>query len=385
MRNPGLDLLRLLAVLLVMGHHLHLSADYNQGWLKDALGYLIRGGWIGVDLFFVLSGYLVSGLLFSEYRKYKQVRPAHFLIRRGFKIYPAFWVFILITVLIRLSSGVPVTWSEVGGELLFVQNYWTSLWGHTWSLAIEEHFYIGLALIVGWLCRKNGVQRLHWLPWLFVGMAILCFCFRLLAWQIYDGYSSFTHLHQTHQRVDSLFAGVTLSYLVYFHDFNTRLQRLPTWFLLLAGCALLTPPFLWGVPDVKWLVTIGPTLYYLGGILLVIAACRFQAAPHGVVKVLCSLGAASYSIYLYQELINSWGMGFISASLGIHSPWFYGFGYLVVSMVVGYGMSKLVEMPFLYLRDKWFPSRSNKSILPATGSAASLPMPAATLEPGAKA
>src|SRR4029078_2606024 len=86
MRYQGLDLLRGIAILGVLFRHLEIET-----WIAGPGGY-------GVDLFFVLSGFLVSGLLFSEYKRYGKINPGRFLIRRGFKIYPSFYFFILMTI-----------------------------------------------------------------------------------------------------------------------------------------------------------------------------------------------------------------------------------------------------------------------------------------------
>jgi len=77
MRIKGLDFLRGIAILLVLFRHNPLGNNIFYHF-----------GWLGVDLFFVLSGFLVSGLLFTEYKKRGEVRIKRFLIRRGFKIYP---------------------------------------------------------------------------------------------------------------------------------------------------------------------------------------------------------------------------------------------------------------------------------------------------------
>ena len=77
-RNESLDVLRCVAVLLVVGYHM----PYYRLWG--------RIGWIGVDLFFVLSGFLISGLLFREFRDTGSIDVKRFLIRRGLKIYPSF-------------------------------------------------------------------------------------------------------------------------------------------------------------------------------------------------------------------------------------------------------------------------------------------------------
>ena len=78
-RLQEIDFLRGLAILIVLFRH---------HWLTS---FTFNFGWVGVDLFFVLSGFLVSGLLFSEYKKFGDLKPSRFLARRGFKIYPMFY------------------------------------------------------------------------------------------------------------------------------------------------------------------------------------------------------------------------------------------------------------------------------------------------------
>src|SRR5271165_4056899 len=90
-RVLSLDVLRALAVLLVLGRHMDLSPADVPGVMRGVAATWYRGGWIGVDLFFVLSGFLVSGLLFREYRRHNSLAVPRFLVRRGFRIYPAFF------------------------------------------------------------------------------------------------------------------------------------------------------------------------------------------------------------------------------------------------------------------------------------------------------
>ena len=74
----------------------HVLRPFVQRW--------VNFGWVGVDLFFVLSGFLVSGLLFQEYQRHGKIRVGRFLIRRGFKIYPSFYVFIAAVIYIQWSN-----------------------------------------------------------------------------------------------------------------------------------------------------------------------------------------------------------------------------------------------------------------------------------------
>jgi len=119
MRNLGLDLLRLLAVSLVMFRHL--PGDVGR---TAELAILFRGGWIGVDLFFVLSGFLISGLLFREHQKTGRLDVVHFLIRRGFKIYPVFWAMLAVTIMVLAILKQPIPGRALAGETSSSRTTW---------------------------------------------------------------------------------------------------------------------------------------------------------------------------------------------------------------------------------------------------------------------
>ena len=157
MRNKRLDILRCVAVLLVLGRH-----GIMEGVWKET-------GWAGVDLFFVLSGFLISGLLFSEYKKTGSIDLPRFFIRRGFKIYPAFYVMLLTTFLVAASYGVYVPLGVWLREILFFQNYKHGIWRHTWTLAVEEHFYLLLPLFLLALIRlsKNRSDPFRSIPFVY--------------------------------------------------------------------------------------------------------------------------------------------------------------------------------------------------------------------------
>ena len=100
MRIKAVDFLRFWAVLLVMLRHFNfLQNGYNNFFLYNSIQKLVEIGWIGVDMFFVISGFLVSGLIFSEFEKTNAFNAKRFLIRRGFKIYPTFYILILLTAI----------------------------------------------------------------------------------------------------------------------------------------------------------------------------------------------------------------------------------------------------------------------------------------------
>src|SRR5271169_1218036 len=131
-----LDVLRGIAILLVMGVHVPAYPIWST-----------VGGW-GVDLFFVLSGFLISNLLFGEYKSTGDIRLARFFSRRALKLYPSFYLLLAVTLVYCFFWHVPITAREILGEATLTQNYIGAIWGHTWSLAVEEHFYIFLPVVL---------------------------------------------------------------------------------------------------------------------------------------------------------------------------------------------------------------------------------------------
>lgn len=356
MRNLGLDLLRIVAAVLVLGAHLE---------LPDATGGLLRawrhGGWVGVDLFFVLSGFLVSGLLFKEHQRTGKLRVTRFLIRRGFKIYPAFWVMLATTVVLKWLGARPIPTQGLVGELLFLQNYLGGLWNHTWSLAIEEHFYFGIGIFFGLRLAMKAAEPFAIVPRLFLGVACACQLLRLGNLWWYAEYDHHTWLFATHLRIDSLLFGVLLSYLHAYARLESRLRVVPSWLLLTCGGLLLLPAFLYPLEQHRWVPVFGVTLFYLGSGCLLLAALRLKESRNPVLLFGGLLGGTSYSIYLWHMPVNTWGTRLVTQGLGWDGFAAYAVSYLVGAIAFGFVMSKLVEGPALRVRDRWFPSGGKRA------------------------
>lgn len=282
-RSNAIDVLRVLAVFLVLGRHMiplasdgstilhHFAHTFTSLWN--------RGGWVGVDLFFVLSGFLVSGSLFREHQKYSGISGKSFLIRRGLKIYPAFWILIGLTAVVSLLCH-RFHLEALLSELLFIQNYGPALWNHTWSLAVEEHFYILLLLFLAILSRRTSPNPFRLVPLVFVILAALSLGLRLatLYWTFYDPK---IYLFPSHLRMDSLFCGVVVSYYYHYHstrflDFAQR-YRVPA---MLLGTVAFTPAFVFPLETSRFISTIGlpPTLVRIR-IQSIFGTCRLLYCP----------------------------------------------------------------------------------------------------------
>lgn len=361
-RLEGLDVLRGIAILLVFMRHAVEVPEFLPGWAASLWAAGVRGGWVGVDLFFVLSGFLVSGLLFNEYARHGAIRPMRFLIRRGLKIYPGFYTMLLFAVAWHALVVCTEGWPRASlWEALFVQNYGAGLWPHTWSLAVEEHFYILLALFLYLLVRRGPRPDpfAHLVRW-YVALALGCLALRLHV--ATAPYAEHTHHFPTHLRADALFAGVLLSYLHVRHR-EAFLRacvrfRLP---FALAGAALFAPFFLFEVSQHPWMYTIGFPALSLGAAFF-IAASLVPRAPPGLGcawRTLARIGFYSYSIYLWhvpvRDMAARWVLGHVWPPIATEV---YLLAYVAGALTIGIGMARLVELPMLRLRDRWFPSRA---------------------------
>jgi peptidoglycan/LPS O-acetylase OafA/YrhL len=348
-RNPSLDVLRAAAVLLVFCYH-------SEGALLVS-----RFGWTGVDLFFVLSGFLVSGLLFREYQTTQRVRPGRFLLRRGLKLYPQFYFFIAATFAAAYLQGNPPRTTQVGAELAFVQNYAPGMWTHTWSLGVEEHFYLLLTLIIVLLARRGGTNPFRALPaWIAVTCAAIL-GLRILTWKLHPQITGYLNVFPSHLRVDSLLTGVFVSY---FHTFHaTDLAR---WMRCASGWVpplsiLLLAPVTFLTREDPFMVTVGFSLVSWGfGLLLlsVLYPAKPAPAPSRRARAMVRLGQVSYAFYLWQTpvLVGGDAAKFYAQAHGISIP-------LPVIIVSTFGASllmaivttQLIEIPVLRLRDRYLP------------------------------
>lgn len=364
-RLPQLDFLRAVAVLLVIGNHSAICPPDTDLFLNKITTVWYRGGWTGVDLFFVLSGFLIAGLLFNEYKKRGTIDIKRFLVRRGFKIYPAFWFLLLMTFVVEVLSGEPIYRGGFLSELLFVQNYHSGIWAHTWSLAVEEHFYIFLSLLFGvflYLGRRSSKNSFDFIPKLFVFIAIVCLSMRYLT-VVYLGFSYEVNIEQTHLRIDSLFFGVLLAYLWNFRGFaENDFLRKNKLSIGLAGILCFVPAFVFELNDTFWLEIFGLTMLYLGGGCLLLALLKTDFGDSRILRLPAEIGKYSYSIYLWNLPTHFWLMKF--TNLAAENWFLYILIYWTGTLVLGIGTAKLIEYPVLRLRDKLFPSNV-KALKPA--------------------
>ncbi|HEY1808681.1 MAG TPA: acyltransferase [Acidobacteriaceae bacterium] len=346
-RSIELDFVRGIAILLVMGLHFVTVPTRNPLFL--ILQYPgKRFGGAGVDIFFVLSGFLVGGLLMKEYSKTEALDAKRFILRRGLKIWPQYYVFILLEIITHAHPLKTFLWQN----LLHVQNYTGSSISHSWSLAVEEHFYLALAFGMGWMVRRKWTAGRMLTVFLLV-MAVV-FVSRTICFFTLGHHSAF---EDTHNRIDSLLCGVILALLFYF--FPERFAFISRRKLPLALIVGLVVIFLCTVQSNLISDTIGLTLLYLGAaaFLLLVYSHSQRIRQWLVYRIIAAIGVYSYAIYLYQNSIR-----YPSLHIAMHFPAPLRWPVLMIfqysaAILAGVIMTRLVEWPFLRYRDRILPQR----------------------------
>jgi peptidoglycan/LPS O-acetylase OafA/YrhL len=346
-RSIELDFLRGIAILLVMGLHFLTVPTRNPLFLL--LQYPgERFGGAGVDIFFVLSGFLVGGLLMKEYKQSNTLDVRRFIFRRGLKIWPAYYFFIFLEVVTHAHPLKTFLWQN----LLHVQNYTGSAISHSWSLAVEEHFYLALAFAMGWMVKRQ------WTPQrmlkAFGVIMVLSLISRTASFFLFGNHSA---MEDTHNRLDSLLCGVSLALV--FHFFPERFEaisrrKLPL--VLVSGLVLI---YLCTVHTPSVYDTIGFTILYIGAAALLLLTYSHSGRVRNwwPYRVVAAIGVYSYAIYLYQNSIR-----FPSLRLAMHAPPLLRWPALMIlqygsAILLGAFLTRLVEWPFLRYRNRILPQR----------------------------
>lgn len=248
----GLDHLRALAIVFVFLFHYFILSNGQPTWLPGIAAF----GWTGVDLFFVLSGFLISSQLFAQIQQGQVVSFKQFFLKRFLRIIPAFLVTVGLYFLIpffREKESLPPLWRF----LTFTQNLELNLkeygtFSHAWSLCVEEHFYLFLPLILVLLQFSNSFKKSFWflLALFLLGFIIRIYSFNHLylpkmeeeiGWMYWYKYI----YYPTYNRLDGLLVGVSIAGICQFlPNVWSRISKYGDIFIILSFAILTAAYFL---------------------------------------------------------------------------------------------------------------------------------------------
>jgi peptidoglycan/LPS O-acetylase OafA/YrhL len=351
-RDQSLDVIRGVAILLAMGWHLNAHTGIPPLDLLLEPGH--RFGWAGVDLFFVLSGFLIGGLVLREREKTGGFDAKGFLLRRAIRLWPVVWVFLAAQLIISDKS-----WNTfLFQNLLHVQNFWVSTISHLWSLAVEEHFYLVLALTLLAMSRVKELQK----P-LLIGLLAIMLVAPVLRFGALAIGASYRDLQwQTQYRADALACGVLLALLkqnwpVTFSKIQSSKAALLVLFALSVG-------FLFVVrKNSFWGVTLGLTVAYIGAgsFLMLVYRSHIVKSWRYVFAPISMIGVYSYSMYVWHMAASNLAVR-IASKLGVTSAVIVVPAKYAAAIGVAIVMFYLVERPAMLLRERFAPARSRELV-----------------------
>lgn len=345
---PALDGLRAIAVALVIFFH--------AGFLLPG-GFPIPGG-LGVLIFFVLSGFLITWLLLKEVGRTGTVSLKNFYIRRCLRIFPAFYAYATLCLILLHVMKSHVLWPQVWASLLYVNNYYQGLHGdpntafsHTWSLSVEEQFYLlWPSLFLLWMRRQRDLAML------LASAIVLVWVYRLALLAIFHVNHGYVY-ESFETRADSLLAGCLVAVLLW----EGKAERFFAWACtgiaptVIGSGLLLVSVALELEFRAAYRDTIGLGLDSILVAILIVQMISFHRHPIGQWlnwRWMRWLGTLSYSLYLYQQIAVRPAERIASRLPLVTRPLAVGAGVLICAIASYY----IVEQPMLRLKERFTPA-----------------------------
>jgi peptidoglycan/LPS O-acetylase OafA/YrhL len=360
-RLHGLDTLRAVAIVAVMIFHL-------ESFLPSALARIGDLGWMGVDLFFVLSGFLIGSQLLKPFADGQRLRLRDFYIRRAYRILPAYLVVLLLYFAVpawREHERVAAAWKFLTFTANLVMNYPAELaFSHAWSLCVEEHFYLLLPCLVLWQMRRPAAWKTVSLI-----LSVVLFGVLLRRWELLhvvrapgvsddEMWALFMKriYYPTYCRLDGLVSGVALACIrtfrpVWWAKVSRRGSLLGVAGLLVCAAAMWSFGWEYPTPDRAFGVVYGFPLISLGFGLLVASAASSSGPLQLPLPGAKTLATLAFSLYLTHKEIAHLDQT-IFPWLTHESGWRAAGVYAVSCLGFAALLYACVERPFLILRDQ---------------------------------
>ncbi|MES2656688.1 MAG: acyltransferase [Bacteroidota bacterium] len=355
----GLDHLRAIAIIFVFLFHYFILSHGQPTWLPPVASF----GWTGVDLFFVLSGFLISSQLFASIKEGQLISFKTFFLKRFFRIIPAFLVTLTIYFcfpFFREKEALPPLWKF----LTFTQNIGLNIkdfgtFSHAWSLCVEEHFYLLLPITLLLLQYLKWTKHAYWLLLILFlsGFVIRIYCFNQLYTPVMETENAWIYWYQyiyypTYSRLDGLLVGVAVAAIYQFlPNVWSKLSKYGNLFIVssllvfaaayfLCADALSYNASVFGFP----LVAIGYGFIVIGAISPTSFLYKWNS------KITTYIASVSYAVYLTHKGIVHM-THHLFADFNISSNWML--LICIVTCVIGASLLHLlVEKPILQWRKR---------------------------------
>ena len=353
----SLDGLRGVAVILVLTRHFEVLAPQGLTGITF-IDHFFRGGYLGVDIFFVLSGFLITSLLLNEHETHSRIRLLRFYGRRSLRLLPALSLLLalysIVTVLegqafSSISSGI---WASFFYFLnwQYVFNFPRSYGdlGYLWSLSIEEQFYIVWPAVVILLLRFTKKTLFH-ISFIAILIAFVLW-HRHVLWTTTTEvpYERFTIFIRTDARIDSLLAGCITAFIYRYRLISVR----PSQMLAILGAIVLFLYLEFSQPYTGYMFSGGFTVVAVSVACLVLGltTSTFYLTRLLSGRFIVLIGKTSYGIYLWHYPI----FAFVNRHMTTTSEIFKVAAALLLTALFTTASWMLIETPALHLKSRKF-------------------------------
>lgn len=342
-RIPSLDGLRAISVALVVCGHAYQGATGSSP--NTTLWLILGNSALGVEVFFVISGYIITTLLLDEYSLNKTIKCSHFYLRRAFRILPALWAYIIVVLLLwGLGLLRNVDQCSVISAITFTTNYIpcadSNAFAHIWSLSIEEQYYLlwpGVLLLIlrNWSTRVAIQVALV--------LVVISPIIRVITYSFGNEFLAGRLYYTLHTRLDALMFGCLIALVSGTTTFERLYYSARQFVIPAALTAFILSPLATNHFGGAYIYTIGYTIE--GASIAIIIVWLVRNSRSVVGKILNSppivyVGNISYSLYLWQQLFFKTELGF-AEDTGLA---------LLIAFSVSAASFALVEKPFLQIR-----------------------------------
>ncbi|MFK7787289.1 MAG: acyltransferase family protein [Crocinitomicaceae bacterium] len=355
-----LDVLRFVAAIMIVFLHSYESIGWFDADISSQLDFVSNNAYadqfmknlgIGVDVFFLISGFLITYLLLEEKKRFGTIAIKKFIVRRILRLWPVYFAIVLVApVLVILTQSPDPNYLP---NLFFLGNFdtiatqsWDYPFHHFWSICIEEHFYFVWPLVIAFIPFKYLLR-------VFIALIAVSIGFRCYAVEYLD-HSWFQIYLNTLSRMDVIVIGAIAGYFYSKQKFDFKLPKYARITLL---ATLLVSLALYPISSWESLLEAGFKKYFYMGIILVLFLdYNFNSTYKHRLKsnsILHYFGKVSYGIYMYGNIVLLLIIKQIMWRFDIRSIWVYFTLVLIFSILIPIASYELFERPILKLKNRF--------------------------------